>query len=87
LPASDLVTSSNFPSLADIAEQMRWHGVFHARLHTLDIGIDMAVRDQNVRPAVAVIIEEEAAEAEMEQEARPISERGASSTKSPLPSL
>ena len=50
---------------------MRWHGVFHVRLHALDVGIDVAVRDQHIWPAVKVIIEEKAAEAESEQGSAP----------------
>ena len=59
-----------FP-FANIAKQMRWHGVFHVRLHALDVGIDVAVRDQHIWPAVKVIIEEKAAEAESEQGSAP----------------
>src|SRR5258708_6122545 len=46
---------------------MRWHGVFHVGLHTLDIRVDVAVRDQDVGPAIEIVIEEKAAEAESEQ--------------------
>jgi len=46
---------------------MRWHGVFHICLHALDIGIDVAVRHEDIRPAVEVVIEEKTAESEREE--------------------
>src|SRR5258708_160185 len=46
---------------------MRRHGVFHVRLHALDIGVDVAICHQNIGPAVEIVIEEKAAEAESEQ--------------------
>ena len=54
-------------------------------LHALDVGVYMAVGDENIRPAIQVIIPKKTAEAQGEQGgSRPISDRGASSTKSPF---
>src|SRR5260370_25197861 len=46
---------------------MRWHGVFDICLNALDVGIDVAVRYQNVWPAIEIVIKEEASESESEQ--------------------
>ena len=63
------MTSWNFPA-AEIAEEMRRLGVSHARLDAFDGVFDMAVGDVDVGPAVEIVIEEEAAEAEGEQARR-----------------
>src|SRR4029077_21083782 len=46
---------------------MRGHGVFHVGLHALDVGIDMAVGNENVGPAIEIVVEEKTAEAKSEQ--------------------
>src|SRR5258708_1390618 len=54
-------------ALADIAEEMRRHGVFHIYLNALDVSIDVAVRYQNVWPAIEIVVEEKASKAESKQ--------------------
>src|SRR5260370_18882157 len=46
---------------------MRRHGVFDVGLHFLNFGIDVAVGDKNIGPAVEVVVKEEATEAERQQ--------------------
>ncbi len=46
---------------------MRGHGVFHVGLNALDVGIDMAVGNENVGPAIEIVVEEKTAEAKSEQ--------------------
>ena len=46
---------------------MRRLGVADALLHALDLIFDVAVGDEDVGPAVVVVVEEEAAEAERDQ--------------------
>jgi len=60
-------------------------GVFYVGLHALNVRIDMAVGDENVGPTVQIVVEEKAAESSVRSDARPISERGASSTNNPFP--
>src|SRR5207249_10194071 len=55
------------PAFANIAEQVWRHSVFHVGLNALDVGIDMAVGNENVGPAIKIVVEEETAEAESEQ--------------------
>jgi len=52
---------------ANITKHMRRLGVAHALLYLFDLVFDVAVRYQNVGPAVVVVIEEETAEAESDQ--------------------
>src|SRR5437773_10882780 len=54
-------------ALPEIAEEMRRLGVFHIYLHALDVGADIAVGHENVRPAVIIVIKKEARKAEREQ--------------------
>src|SRR6202022_3323248 len=54
-------------SAAQIAEQMRRLGVAHPFLHALDFIFNVAVGDENVRPAVVVVIEKEAAKTQRDQ--------------------
>ena len=46
---------------------MRRLGVGDGRLHPVDVVLDVSVRDENVEPAVEIVIEEEAAEGEGEE--------------------
>src|SRR6266404_1438052 len=46
---------------------MRRHGIFHVGLNALDVGIDMAVGNENVGPAIEIVVEEKTAEAKSEQ--------------------
>src|ERR1700688_3406705 len=46
---------------------MRRHGVFDVRLDALNVAVDVAIGDEDVGPAVEVVVEEEAAEAQGEQ--------------------
>ena len=48
-------------SAAKIAKQVRRLGITHALLHPLDLIFNMAVGDENILPAVVVVIEKEAA--------------------------
>src|SRR5260370_31015224 len=43
------------------------HGVFDVGLHFLNFGIDVAVGDKNIGPAVEVVVKEEATEAKRQQ--------------------
>ncbi len=52
---------------AKVAEHVRRHGVFDVGLHALDVAVDVAVGDEDVRPAVEIVVEEKTAEAEREQ--------------------
>ena len=51
-------------AFADVAKQVRRHGILHVWLHALDIAIDVAIGDEDVRPTVQVIIKKEATKAE-----------------------
>ena len=73
---------------AGVAEQMRPLRVGDARLHALDVVGDVTVGGEDVRTAVEIVVEEEAAEGQRQQRRaadRPIV--GASSMNRPLPSL
>src|SRR5258708_36781912 len=52
---------------AKVAKQMRRLGIADTLLHALDGVFDVAIGDENIGPAVVVVIEEEAAEAERNQ--------------------
>src|SRR5213594_2992511 len=49
-------------AISQISKQMWRLRIAHALLHPLDFGLDVAGGDQDVRPAVVVIVEEETAE-------------------------
>src|SRR3989442_10609683 len=46
---------------------MRQLGVFHVYLHPLDVGVDVAVGHEDIRPAVVIVIKKETRKAEREQ--------------------
>src|SRR5437764_5919887 len=46
---------------------MRRHRVFYVGLHALNVGIDVAIGNENVGPAVQIVVEEKTAKAESEQ--------------------
>src|SRR5207302_5087889 len=52
---------------AKVVKQMRRLGIADPLLHALDGVFDVAIGDENIGPAVVVIIEEETAEAERNQ--------------------
>src|SRR5262249_50445766 len=54
-------------SFAQIPEQMRRLGEFHVRLDFLNVRIDVAIHDENVLPAVEIVVEEKAAKTERKQ--------------------
>ncbi len=54
-------------SFTVIPEEMRRHGVFYVGLHALNVRINMAVGDENIRPTVEIVVEEKAAESQREE--------------------
>ena len=46
---------------------MRRLGITHTFLHTLDLVFDVAVGDENVGPAVIIIVEEKTAESQRDE--------------------
>ena len=58
-------------SSTEIAENMRGLCIAHALLNFFDLIFNMAIGDENVGPAVIVVIEEEATEAERDQRRAP----------------
>src|SRR5882672_3830238 len=54
-------------SSAQVPKQMRRLGIADTLLHALDFVFNVAVGNEDIRPAVVVVVEEEAAKAESDQ--------------------
>src|SRR5947207_12834372 len=54
-------------AVAQIAEEVRRLAVFDALLYSFDITIEVAIGDEDIGPAVEVVVEEETSESQSEQ--------------------
>src|SRR4051812_15451325 len=50
-------------TVPEVAEEVRRLGVAHTLLHAFDLVFDVTIGDQDVGPAIVVVVEEKAAEA------------------------